>query len=453
MMRAEGYRSARRECGLLLAAALLALGSAEAQENRAPVLLRGGKLLTPAGTTCTGIAPELKLRVSLDARGRVTDVEVLDIQPTSDLDGVFRRAAVEKVRTWRYSPAFVDGAPVATDLEWSVQFVPKEGFVPNPDRRSTADTVFRAEDAAERRVDVSLLSPDEHRALLRCYTRVAEQYVDEATRQRFDSDRFVVISDSSHEGAAQSFANNLEASFNSLTEIFSPAMELQPSRLKLIAYVYQTRASLRRAVLDLGVAAPWDDGLYLPPGFLLFHLEVRSQEDLMHVLLHEVVHAYADRHLVHPGFAFPLWTEEGFAEYFANSRIKKGQLLPGKTLRRKLLLIPYWGAVVRPLTEQGWSAERVKRAITEDREIGVADLLAAEHRTFYGSRRSLFYPTAWLFVHFLRHGGDDEVADERFAALALYLAEGYTPREALETVYGRGLGELEKGFIRYVRRF
>ncbi len=144
--------------------------------------------------------------------------------------------------------------------------------------------------------------------------------------------------------------------------------------------------------------------------------------------------------------------EEGIAEYFGNSRIKKGQLLVGKTLRRKFVLIPYWG-VVRAATEPGWALKNVKRALYEDREIHLADLIAAEHLTFYGEDRALFYPTAWLFVHFLRHGGDDQEANDRFASLALYLAEGYTSRQALETVYGTGLDELEERFIRYLKRF
>lgn len=421
-------------------------------ETRAPVLLRDSMLLTPSGTTCTGIAPEVKLRMSIDERGRVTDVEILDVEPSTELDDVFRRATVDTVKTWRYAPAIVDGKPAAKDLEWSVKFRPKEGFVPNPERRSTADTVFQAEDAAERRVDTSLLSPKEREDLLRCYSKVAEKHIDSAHRQRFDSPRFVVVTDSPQEGAAQSLANNLEASFHALTQIFQPAMDLQPSRLKQIVYVFNTKEPLHRTIRELGVASPWKGGLYLPPGFFLFHLQLRSNEELMHLLLHESVHAFTDRYLVHPGFAFPLWMEEGFAEYFGNSTIKDGQLIPGKTLRRKYVMIPFWG-VGRTATGQGWDVRRVKQSIADDEEIRLTDLLDSEHLTFFGEGRFLFYPTAWLFVHFLRHAGDDQTADDRFATVALYLAEGYSARDALRTVYGMSLEELEKRFVRYVRRF
>ena len=91
----------------LVVVACLIAGTAGAQdsdiqedgvpEEIAPVLLRGSMLLTPAGTTCTGIAPEVKLRMSIDERGRVTDVEILDVKPSTELDDVFRRATVDTV--------------------------------------------------------------------------------------------------------------------------------------------------------------------------------------------------------------------------------------------------------------------------------------------------------------------------------------------------------------------
>lgn len=449
-----------RTLSVLLAALLLptaVAASPEAEtaptgESRPPVLLEGGMLFTPGGTTCTGIAPEVKLRVSLDERGRVAETEVLDVQPSTRLDEVFRRAAIEGVGSWRYSPAIVGGEPTATELRWTVQFAPKSGFVPNPHMRADVGTVYRVEDAAERRVGVSLLPDREKQELLRCYSRVAEEKLVNSRRRRTESRRFVVISDSPQEEAVSIVAGNLEAAWGVLEDLFAPAMELRDGGdEKIVVYLFSSEAAYRSAVDDLGLFVPWQGGAYLPPGFFLFHIERSSSAGLVRTLLHEVFHAFSDRHLVRRGDRLPLWMEEGFAEYLASSRIKNGEILPGKTRKREYFLIPYWGVAQRR-TASGWNAKRVRQAIYEDRELSLGELLEAEIPLFYGEDRWLFYPSAWLFVHFLRHDGKDETAVERFASLALYLAEGYPARAAVESVYG-DLAELETRFRRYVRRF
>ncbi len=448
-------RPAERRCvgvcalWLLAATALGAATVAAQTRDRAPVLLRQSLLLTPVETAGTGLAPEVKVRVEIDARGRVTEVAILDVTPTSDYDELFRQATRDEIIDWRYAPAIDDGRAVATTLEWTVKFQAREqrdsfigpgGWMP---QTSVVDGGAEA-----RRARILALPLEQRKALLRQQANAAEKFLDSAHRRRSDSPRFVVVADTPAENTAQVTAGNLEAIFNVISGLFGDRVQPQPETFKIVVYMYASRSSFDALKKQLGVYE-WSAGFYSPAGLFAFHLEVPTMEELLGIMMHEATHAYVDRHLVRPGSYLPRWLGEGFAEYVGNSEIRKGRLIPGRTARDKFVLVPGYGAV-RATPVPRVSLEEVRRKIRQGKGLSVEQLTAASRNVFYGEKRSLYYPSSWLLVHFLRHG-EAEWAEREFPAFMLYAAEGYPPTEALKTVYGAAPAQLEERFRRYVR--
>jgi Gram-negative bacterial TonB protein C-terminal len=431
--------------GLLAAFSPGAAPSPAAPADSPPVLLRQSPLLTPAEAAGSGVAPEIKVRVTVDFRGRVAKVEVLAIDPSSAYDDVFRRAVEQQLRWWRYAPARSDGEPVEVKLEWTVKFLAREG-TGGVDLDAAPSAPGGGEDA--RRARISMLPPERRAELLRGLAESSEKHLDRRHRQRADSPRFVVISDAPDETTAATLAGNLEATYNLLDSLFRPEVAPQPEPYKTVAYVFWKESSLDAVQAAIGVP-PWPAGFYQTPGLLVFHLEVGTPDSLLHTMLHEAFHAYADRHLCRPGFYLPTWFNEGFAEYLGNSEIKRGQLIPGRLLKGKYVLRHSSGAY-RMKTDASWSLDDVKRAMRSGKALSVAQLVRADPTVFYGENRSLYYPMSWLLVHFLRHGRP-EWAQTQFPALALYLAEGYPGEDAIETAYGLSLADLDAPFLAYAK--
>ena len=95
----------------LLALALVLAGAAHPGDRR-PVPLRNPPLVAPVEAAGTGVAPEVTVRVEVDARGRAAKVEVLKIQPSTALDDAFRAQAVRTLSEWRFAPAIAGGEAV-----------------------------------------------------------------------------------------------------------------------------------------------------------------------------------------------------------------------------------------------------------------------------------------------------------------------------------------------------
>jgi hypothetical protein len=155
-----------------------------------------------------------------------------------------------------------------------------------------------------------------------------------------------------------------------------------------------------------------------------------------------------DRHLDRPGVEIPRWLSEGLAEYVGNSSVEKGNLVPGKTPR--VMPVLEWGIFVK--THQAMSFTEVKTAIKKGTAIALDSLVSAGPQEFYGERMRLYYPQAWLFVHFLRHGREGWL-DQAFPAFLLYVTEGFDPGAAFQAAYGCRPSELEAAFREYVRQF
>lgn len=412
-----------------------------------PVPLRKGLLLTPIAAAGSGIAPKLAVRVRIDERGKVTEAEVLSIEPPSDLDEAFREAALENLRGRRFAPARAKGVPVATTLEWILQFDPGVG----DQHLDAARDLATFASSGRARVEIYARPLAERIERMRRLSDIAERHLVKAKRRRADTARFVVVSDAERPETAEVLARNLEATYNILDRLFRPALEPGPERYKMVAYVYGARADLLAAERDLGVDQPFE-GSYSPPGLLAFHLEFEHPDELVHLMIHEATHAYWDRHLMRPGFSPPMWMSEGFAEYMGSSEIdRKGNLLPGRTLKAKYTMRPHRGTYLKR-TAASFSLEEVQRALRARAAPTLAELLALDPLTFYSDARDLHYSLSWLFVHYLRHG-DPAWEEGAFPRLALYIAEGYGSEEAIRAAYGLSLAELEPGFVTYARAF
>ncbi|MEM7352535.1 MAG: energy transducer TonB [Acidobacteriota bacterium] len=438
---------------ILAAVAWLVLGltvAPAAADDRAPVLLRRQPLLTPIEAAGTGLAPEAEVRVEIDARGRVVKADVLNLSPTGDYDEVFRQATLDNLAHWRYAPAIRDGRASPTTLEWTVKFQARESL----EHRSVLDSwrmLFAGSglSAESRRADILALPVEQRTRLLKQQADVAEKFLDRQHRRRFDSPRFVVVSDGEEPRTAEITAGNLEVIFNILHRLFQPEIEPQPEPYKIVVYLYASKTSFDNLKSELAVYE-WSSGFYSPAGLFAFHLEMPSVESLMGIMLHEATHAYVDRHLVEPGFYLPRWLGEGLAVYLGNSEIRKGELIPGRTARDKFVLLRGYGAV-RARSLARFSFEEVKQKIRSGKGLTVEQLMTAGSHTFYGDQRSLYYPSAWLLVHFLRHG-EAQWAEKEFRAFMLYAAEGYPAAEAMRAVYGVTPADLEERFKRYVQK-
>jgi hypothetical protein len=385
------------------------------------------------------------VKISIDARGAVSKVDVVSITPASDYDEYFRKGLVRTISSWRFAPATENGTPVPSTLEWRVRF---------PAKPMQATEVIDVNgplvggDAEQRRSAVLALPQETRRKLLAAQTAVALRFLDPKRKQDASSPRFAVHADADDTHVAATVANNLEAVFNVLALELLPGISLQSEPYKLQVVVYRDHGGYQQLMTQMPIYE-WSNGFYSPAGLIAFHLEQPSSEALMSVLLHEATHAFLDRHIVRPGVALPRWLDEGFADYVANSRIKDGRLLPGKTLKRAFEM--HMGGVFSMQTAAGGRLDEAKRALREGKGLGVRAMLESSPEIFYGQRAGLFYASSWLLVHYLRDG-DASWAEQRFPRLLLYLAEGYPQAAAFRTVYGPPEAS-DAAFRGYVKSF
>jgi hypothetical protein len=418
---------------------------ARAASAEGPLAIHAPPLQVPEETAGSGIAPEAAVKISIDARGAVTKVDVVAITPASEYDEFFRKGLVGTILQWRFAPATEDGKAVPSTLDWRVRFPAKPA---NATEVIDVTAPLVGSDADVRRSTVLALPHEQRRKLLAAQTARGLRFLDPKRKQDAASPRFAVHSDADDPQVAATVANNLEAIFDTLALELLPGISLQTEPYKLQVIVYRDRASYEALRHEMPVYE-WSPGFYSPAGMIAFHLEQPSNDRLMSLLLHEATHAFLDRHVVRPGVAMPRWIDEGFADYVGNSRIKDGRIQPGKTLARTFEMHRAGVHAVR--TVAGGRLEEAKRALREGKGLGVRTMLAGSPKTFYGERASLYYASSWLLVHYLRDGGAGW-AQERFPRLLLYLAEGYPQAAAFRSVYGP-LEAADDAFRAYVKSF
>ncbi|WP_374762945.1 tetratricopeptide repeat protein [Yunchengibacter salinarum] len=154
------------------------------------------------------------------------------------------------------------------------------------------------------------------------------------------------------------------------------------------------------------------------------------------VLRHEYVH-----HFLHHRYqrTFPLWFEEGLAEFLAGFRDFDGSARFGGMNR------PFW-AVLREgvVSSQPVTTVNVAMPRAAPRWASFDALMTARTRELDGFRprmgRALFYAQSWALVHHLMGNGWD---DPRWRALLDRLQKGETPQAAMQASYGFGIATLD----------
>lgn len=440
-------------CGLLAGALPAAAQTPPGEAVTGPVAIRSFQLTTPRALAGSGLRPEVEVRIEIAATGAVTHVDVLAIDPASEFDDLLRAHVEQGLSAWRYGPARDnDGNAVPATLSMRMAFASSE-----PARPGGAGE-RRGEPRLDALVSAGVLprparrpSPQQRADALTGYVEIAEKYIDRDHRRRRATQRFIVVSDSEIESTVDTLAENMEAVFQNLHGFFDPLIEPLPDNSKIVVYLYRSRENLTRLQEEMGSRLP-GGGFYRSPGFLAFHQEVHFFDQLLSTMLHEAFHAYSDSHLTAPGKWLPRWIEEGLADYFGNSEIDKGRLVPGKA-SRGMYAIAHGRSGPRRLTSLSkWEMAEARAALRQREAPTISDLFEAVPDTFYGERYRHYYGFSWLLTHFLLHGREAWTTRAPFGEMLLYLAEGYAARDALAAAYETTPEELQAEFERYVRR-
>ncbi len=439
-------------CGLVLAGIAAAAAQPPPGEVASgPVAIRSYQLLVPHELAGSGIDPEAEVRVEIDAAGAVSGVEVLAIEPSSEFDDLLRFQVERSVGAWRYGPARdEEGNAVPSSLSWRMKFQSPEEERNAPVRRRFDPQldVLVAAGALPNPMPRPTLS--EQAKVLNRTIEVAEKYIERERRRRRETERFILISDAEEAATVDTLAGNMEAVFRILHELLDPHIEPLPDHFKTVVYLFASRDSLRRLQEELGGRLP-GAGFYHSPGLLAFHQEVRYFDELQHTMLHEAFHAFSDTYLTGPGSDLPRWAEEGMAEYLGNSKIERGELIPGAVDRGRYAIAHGGNGPVRLQSLTNWNLAEARTALRNGEAPKIAELLEATEDTFYGESYRHYYGFSWLLTHFLQHGREEWENRRSFARMLLYLAEGYASRDAIEAVFQTTPAAIQAEFERYVR--
>ena len=220
---------------------LAAAGFPLAAAAEGPLAIHSPGLRVPEETAGSGVAPEAAVKISIDARGAVTHVEVVSITPSTEQDEYFRRDLVKTLLQWRFAPATKDGKPEPSTLEWRVRFPAKPRQV--TDSIDVTTSPLPGADAEQRRSQVLALPQEQRRKLLEAQATTALRFLDAKRREDVSTPRFVVHCDADDRKVAATVGNNLEVIFNVLeTELLS-GIRLSPRPYKMQVFVYRDRAS------------------------------------------------------------------------------------------------------------------------------------------------------------------------------------------------------------------
>ncbi|TVQ82211.1 MAG: DUF1570 domain-containing protein [Phycisphaeraceae bacterium] len=197
-------------------------------------------------------------------------------------------------------------------------------------------------------------------------------------------------------------------------------------------YLFRKAEDYHRFLASLGIDSRGSGGMFFASqiqGGLTTWVEGQSEEWLFHVLQHEGFHHFADLRI---GGQFPIWTNEGFAEYFGHGQFVRGKLRLG----------------VAPASR----IDRLRKAIEEDAIFSLDEFLRMSLQEWNmrvrtrDRRAQTQYDQAWALVHFLLHADRGRYRQ----ALLTYIKETSDGRD-LETAAERAFGTTD--FSAFQRRW
>lgn len=309
------------------------------------------------------------------------------------------------------------------------------------------DKLARTETAEEEaRIDFDSLPVEQREAIAEQANELASKFFVSRPIKRLRGERFTILTDLANNEYIHRISGNLESTFEVLDTLF----EGNPPEDAASIPVYVYRESVSFDTLAVTLDSPDATGIYLPGiPLLAFGMDAPSGQSMAGIMIHEATHAYVDRNVRPSGVYFPLWFEEGIAEYVGNSEIRKGKLLLG-TLRRKQRL--RLGDIVSTNVKSRayLQLDSLRKSLRKTGGPTLSEVLSADRSTIYGEDKHVYYAASWAFVHFLRHNREDSFRG-RFQKLVEELCDGKESLEAVRSVYG-DLTALEKAYRRYVRR-
>ncbi len=439
--------------GAFTALACLILTSFGFGGNEVPaVLLYRTPPHAPLEAAGTGLAPQVTVRLHIDARGKPSTVEIVRISPSSAYDFAFSREVRDALSTWRAAPQLRDGVAIPSVIEWTIEFSAIERESEEGWRKVRGpSSLGPPRDRQDRWIEHLARISQEERQRLRQVARLSgERLLTTEGRQQALSDHFEVITDGPTERTAEVVAGNLEGTYGAAYRIFAGKIPPEIAAERVLVFLFRSEGSFRSFASSRQVSLENAAGFYDSLGLLAFHLEMGASEILRGVLLHEGVHAFLNQHVVRPGVRLPLWLDEGLATYVENSEVRDGQIVLGSLKSRIVYHNPV--APIRARSLPRVTADEVKKAFRKGRAIPLNQLLAARGEEFYGEKARLFYTQAWMFVHFLRHGRSGW-AESEFPKFVLYVAEGFAPGDVFRSVYGGTPEGLSKEFGDYIAKF
>ncbi|RMF72972.1 MAG: hypothetical protein D6738_09965 [Acidobacteria bacterium] len=466
----------RRALVLAFAAALVlaAPGAPVAQElptRRAPVPLHVPPVTVSPYSELSTISCRVSVGLEVDAAGRVARVEVRQIEPATGHDDEIRELVASQLARWRFAPATDESGPRPASLAWTIELralgsSPHKG----PEREETEEewTVRipldpddnpafgeLVESSVEWRIVTARRMrsvPDTMRSrLVERALRAAREKMGGGQVRTFETERFLVLTDLEDPAAPRKLATNFEAIYASVYADLEDALPAYAARGKLPAIVFATRQEFVRFRENQGPAGR-AEGFYSPVGYLAFHAQVPDPATALSLQIHETTHALVDRHLVSGAVELPVWLSEGLAEYYGQSEVRRGRLVPGKRRKGRVFALGIGHDAWVVENQSAIGPRELRRRIRDGSLPTVGTLLATSRETFYGDDPGVHYAMSWLLVHFLKHGlGEDP--DAKFRRFLLYVFEGFPVQRTLEQVYGVSIASLDEPFREYVRKF
>jgi len=424
--------------------------------NLPPVAIEDPLPLTPLEAAGTGLTPTAEVTMHISARGGVENIEVQNITPSTDYDAVYTAILEETLRRWRFAPALKNGKATPSTLKWQLEFRPP---VERNAVHSVADSgiglrpglLLEPETAHRKRLyRIYTLPIKQQQRHLQELTETAQSFLDPTGTSMVRSPLVRVITDHPDgEQAARVIAGNAEAVLQTLQQTLCRSIPVESPVFRIQIVVYSRRDQYVRFVEAVdGIRET--RGMFIPPGLIAYYAELPSNEALLSVLIHEMVHAFIARYLLRPGVVLPRWLDEGLADYFSNSPVEKGKLVPGKRRRTQFYRAPMH--IWRGKTEAELDLRSVRGKIIHGKALPVIALFKAGRDAFYGEHMSEYYAQSWLLVHFLRQG-EPGWQEGNFLKLLLYAVEGYEPETVINSVYSLSPEEMEAAYRRHVKKY